>query len=173
MDTSLNGYYSDLNKALKKGGRFANYNKDMSHATIVVCTAFRHASEKIRLLSHELDRSLYGGVWFLDELQEFLSSGGLLNVLIESDVEPDHPVMQLAKQTDKITIKRVPDQEWEKYPFNFMVVDDKGFRFENNRALPEATVVFNYDEVENFKNIRKEAISWFDNRFNSIEQKVA
>lgn len=173
MDTSLNGYYRDLNKALKRGRKFANYNKDMSHAGIVVCTAFRHASEKIRLLSHELDRFLYGGDWFLDELKGFLSKGGLLNVLIETDVEPDHPVMQLAKKFDEITVKRVPDQVWEAYPFNFMVVDDKGFRFENDRKLPEATVVFNYDEVEDFKKIRTDATSWFDAQFDCIEQKVA
>lgn len=171
MDTSLNAYHRELNRALKRDAKFANFNKDMNHAAIVVCTAFRHASKHVKLLSHQLDPVLYGSDWFLKELSGFLNRGGKLDILVESDVPREHPVMLEAKQRANVTVKRIPDPEG--YEFNFMVVDDKGFRFEKDRQSTEASVVFNYDEEEVFLDARKFLTEWFDTRFDNIQQKIA
>ena len=141
--SSLNSYAQDLDKALKSKTQFSNFNKDTQHATVVVCIAFAHAKEKIRLLSNKLDTKLYGGQWFNEEMKDFLARDGCLDVLIESTLDSTHPVVQMAKKhPDSIVIKRVPDEEKKKYQYNFMVVDDIGYRFEHNRDKHEALVVF-------------------------------
>lgn len=174
IDTSLNGYAETFEKALKKKTQFANFNKDMNHAAIIVCMAFRHAENNIRLLTHKLDESLYGSKWFLDELERFIGKqDSCLKILIESDIVEDHPVMQMSAQHNQIEVKRVPDVDVREYPFNFMLVDDVGYRFERDRNSHEATVVFNYDDDLRFKELRESCDNWFNARWESIDTKIA
>lgn len=170
MDTSINAYYEEFDKALKKRRAFANFNNDTTHANIVICVGIRHATKHVRLLSQRLEPSLYSGEWFQEELSGFLERGGRLDVLIETAVSPEHPVMKLASQSEQVTVKRIPDEDQEKYKFNFMVVDDDGLRLENDREKIEATVVFYHDDDPIFRKVREQSIRWFDDRFNSIKQ---
>lgn len=173
MDTSLNAYAHEFEKALKKERPYANYNKDMQHASIIVCMSFRHASKHIRLLSNCLDQSLYGTQWFMDELNGFLKRNGKLEILLETEVPADHPVLTRARNEPSISVKRMPDGFLDEYPFNFMLVDDTGFRFESDRAKPAASVAFNYDNDDEFRAFRQEAIEWFDRKFRSVGDCVA
>lgn len=171
VDTSLNGYAEEFDRALRKKTPFANFNKDMNHAAIIVCMSFRHAQNTIKLLSKELDESLYGSKWFLEELAHFMDKENTsLKILIESDIPGDHPVIQESKKEPRIEIKRIPEEDVQKYPFNFMLVDDKGFRFEQDRESTEATVVFNYNDDPRFEDLRKSCVDWFDSRWRSISE---
>ena len=173
FDSSLNGYARELDKALKKGAKFANYNKDIQHATIVICTAFHHAKDRVRLLSHELDSVLYAGSWFKREVKGFLERGGKLEILLESEVYQDHPLMEMAaRQPKKIDVRRVSNELQAQYPFNFMVVDNIGYRFEHDRAEPAAVFAFNSDDeihTGNMDTLR----TWFDRVFKESEQALA
>lgn len=157
---SLNAYAGALDKALKNQTAFTNFNKDIQHATVIVCMAFRHAENRIRLLSQKLDPVLYGGKWFKDEAEDFLKRGGRLDILVESDVDPTHPVMDLMKgeRRSQVSMKRVPDTSRSGYTFNFMLVDDIGFRFEHDRNNYEALVMFNEPKNTDLKNSLE---SWF------------
>ena len=162
FDDSLNGYARELDRALRKGEEFANYNKDLVHATIVVCTAFRHAKKQIRLLSHELDPALYAGPWFMDEIHEFLKREGKLDVLVETHIEPSHELMELAKEKpNQISVKRVPESLLDQYRFNFMVVDSIGYRLEQDRKEPAAVFAFNSENKLHVDNT-KLLTEWFD-----------
>ena len=145
MHTSLYEYAQRLRDALSNHTQFAAYNKDMRHASVVVCLAFEHAEEKILLLSHKLDRELYGSKWFMESAHGFLGKQqGKLEILVESNLEPDHPVVGLvADYRDQVSIKRVPDDLLGQYGYNYMVVDSKGYRFERDRKEPQAVVFFN------------------------------
>ena len=170
FDDSLNGYARELDRALKKGEEFANYNKDLVHATIVICTAFRHAKKQIRLLSHELDPALYAGPWFMDEIRGFLGRKGTVDVLVESNVRHTHPLLQLAKENpDQISVKRVPESLAKEYPFNFMVVDKIGYRLEQDREEPAAVFVFNSKDAVHVKNTGILS-KWFDDVFDISER---
>ena len=161
---SLNAYAIELAKALKNKTKFANFNKDMHHATVVICTAFHYAEKNIRLLSHKLDPELYAGPWFMEEAERFVDRGRL-DILVESDVSMDHPVVALAKTRREVSVKRVSDQAWAGYTFNFMVVDEIGYRFEHDRESPEALVVFNDDDDD----LRGSLEAWFDQLFERSE----
>ena len=139
---SLSAYAQTLNAALDGGDSYMEFNRDMIHARIVVSLAFKYAEREIWLLSHKLDPVLYASPSFVQEVQNFLARGKL-HILVESDVDEDHPIRVLAKDSDRVEIRRIPDDVSAKYEFNFMVVDDSGYRFEDDRKEPSAVVVFN------------------------------
>lgn len=141
---SLNDYAQKFETALRKKRPYKRYNRDMAHASIVVSTAFRHAKESIGLLSHELDPLLYGAPSFDRALNEFLEGGGRLDILVESNIHDDHPIWtHKEKWPGQVSIRRIPQDVVDNYQFNFMVVDDAGFRFEADRVNPHALVYFN------------------------------
>ena len=141
---SLNAYARAFDRALRRGSEFARFNRDMNHATIIVCTAMSHAKANVWLLSHRLDPVLYGGQWFREAAEGFLGRrSGRIHIVVESELADEHPMVALAhKYPGKVTIKRVPDDLLERYRYNFMVVDDSGYRFEHDRDKYEALVVF-------------------------------
>ena len=142
---SLNAYARALDTALKKRQPYAAYNRDMAHAEIVVCTALAHAQHEVLLLSERLDATLYAGPWFDSALHDFITRGGTIKILVESDIPEDHAIRRLASDIDTIHIRKVSHSMVSRYDFNFMVVDDSGYRFETSRSEPRAVVIFNSD----------------------------
>ncbi len=138
---SLNEYAAAFRKALEEEKEFANFNRDIQHATIIVCTAMEYAKEVVRILSHKLDPMLYATPWFLEASEKFTGRGGSLRILVETEVDESHPVRLIS---ERVTIRRVRPEAIKSYKFNFMVVDDKGFRFESDRDEPEALVSFHH-----------------------------
>ena len=163
--SSLNSYIGEIEKALRHKEQFVNYNKDIQHATVVICTAMHHAESRVRLLSNRLDPVLYGGQWFLMEAEAFLGQeDASLDILVETDMAQDHPLRGLLKQhKDKVSVGRVPDNE-QTYGYNFMLVDGMGYRFERDRDKHEALVAFHADVNESFRAV----VSILDKMFDSL-----
>ena len=109
----------------------------------------------------------------MDELNGFLKRDGKLEILLETDVSTDHPILSMALNEPRISVKQMPVDSLKAYPFNFMVVDDIGFRFESDRDKPAASVAFHYDNDDDFREFRQEATEWFDHHFGSIDDNVA
>ena len=108
----------------------------------------------------------------MDELNGFLKRNGKLEILVETDVPADHPVLTRARNEPGISVKRTPEGFLDEYPFNFMLVDDTGFRFESDRGKPAASVAFHYDNDDDFRDFRKEATEWFDRKFRAVDDCV-
>ena len=143
MSDKLADYAREMDVALRERKRFAAYNRDIHHATVAVCLGFRYAEKTVRLLSEKLDLELYGGEWFIEEAKSFLGRGGEICILVESDLDDHHPLLRIAKEhPDAVSINRVPDAVRAEYSYNYMVVDDIGYRFESDRSEPRAIVVF-------------------------------
>lgn len=141
---SLNDYAQAFDKALEEGKEFTNFNRDIQHATVIICIALAHAHAKkrVRLLSHMLDPMLYSGQWFLEEAKGFLDRGGELQILVETEISEDHAVYGLAGPDTRLSVRCVPPDIAKSYKFNFMLVDDLGYRFESDREKHEAVVSF-------------------------------
>lgn len=143
---SLNAYAQAFEKSLACRQAFTNFNRDIQHATVIVCLAFGYAEKTVRLLSQKLDPMLYGTPWFREEAEGFLKKGGRLNVLVETPLPKDHPIFSLASEfPGLLAIRLVRDSK--PYTFNFMLVDEIGYRFETDRRNPEAIVFFNHPEA--------------------------
>ena len=143
---SLNDYARQLDSALTHGKTYVNSNRDVAHAKVLVFLGICHAKEKVLLLSEKLDWTLYGMPRFVEEVSDFLERGGRMEVLVETDLQGDHPMMGLSKRNSSLSIRKVPESLVDKYNYNFMVVDDVGYRFEHDRERPAAYVSFNDDE---------------------------
>ena len=139
-------YIRRLYNSLDKKRPYVTYNRDASHARVVVVAGVEHAQKEILLLSRHLDLDVYGGITAVEAMFSFLGRpGAKLNVLVEEGVAEAHPMLDLINRKDNATIKKVPESLTKKYQCNFMVVDDIGYRYEPNRDLFNATVAF-HDE---------------------------
>jgi hypothetical protein len=142
-------YIRKLHNALDKRRPYTTYNRDISHARVVVIAGIEHAEEEIKILSHNLDLDVYGGIAVVETMHQFLGgkdSTTRLDVLVEDDVAEVHPMLDLINRKKNATIKKVPEDWTEKYQCNFMIVDDIGYRYESNRNSLNATVVFHDEE---------------------------
>ena len=155
---NLKEYALDFADALARQTPITFHNRDMAHASVVVTLAFFHAKKTVLLLSQKLDPAVYSVPWFTETAQEFIDRGGLLHILVEDmeQLDESHPVVELyrANAGNNFQIKAVPSQEVKTYKFNFMVVDDDGFRFEPDRKNPRALVAFNETDPSHQKMIR-------------------
>ena len=145
---NLNAYANRLENALTTKTPFHTYNRDILHAAEIVVAGFRHAQHKIWLLSERLDLSLYGNERLLTAVREFLGRpGSELRILVETEIDAKHPIRQLAENEfpESMKIGLVPDDVKKNYAFNFMIVDDIGYRFEYDREVYEAIASF-YEE---------------------------
>lgn len=136
-------YTKQLEYALKQQETYSVYNKDIWHAAAIVRTVFLFARDHVRLLSHKLDPSLYGDSALLATVETFLTQDAKLDILIEQQIPSDHPMLGLRnKYHDRLTIAVVLPDWVSQYTFNFMVVDDFGYRFEHDRSSPMAIASF-------------------------------
>lgn len=130
---------------------FGTFNRDISHAAAITRVAFEHANSTVRLLSHKLDRALYGKSFLEDHVAPFLNKeGASLHILVETDVPDGHPIwdfMESGHGEERLTMKRIPPKLVEHYKFNYLVVDDFGFRFEVDREEYAAVASFHAGSV--------------------------
>ncbi len=162
---NLNTYIKRLESALSNEEAYSTYNRDMFHAAVVVVAGIRHAKNEICLLSNQLNPALYGGHGLLNVARSFLQNEkAKLRVLVETDISQDHPMMDLCHEfPQKVSISRVPDELQEKYDFNFLLIDDIGYRFEHDRKKYKAIASF-------YKPDRKENIDAMKRHFNKLEK---
>ena len=74
-----------------------------------------------------------------------MQRGGRLSVLVETDIPQNHPILEFARRYPAVKIHRIPDRIVKTYEFNFMVIDDVGYRFESDRKKCQAFVAL-YDD---------------------------
>lgn len=150
---SLRAYEERLVSSLRSEAPFKTYNKDITHAAVITRVLLQHARHKVRLLSNKLDSALYGTESVKDHIVGFLRKDGTsLHILVEADLSKDHPVRRLVADgsctRERLKIKRVPPALTEKYSFNYLVADEFGYRFENDRREYAAFASF-YERAGN------------------------
>lgn len=149
--SDLKRYEQALDEALRSKKPFTTYNRDITHAAIITRVAFCHAGNKVRLLSHRLDPVLYGTGPLQRSIADFLCREGTsLHILVETDLPGEHPILKLLTDDSRETmkIKKVPPDLAERYPFNYLVVDEIGYRFESDRQEYAAIASFHDNEVD-------------------------
>ena len=165
MDGTLGDYARKLNSALIEKSGHTTFNRDAVHASIVIHIAFLHAKETVLLLSQKLDALIYSNPWLIEKIERFLAHGGKLRILVETEVAESHPLRLLAKRLPgNLTIARVPLEAVRTYSFNFMVVDDRGYRFEHDREEYSALVAFDEPEENH-----AELVKTMQQRFRELE----
>ncbi len=142
---NLREYTKRIENALSKKQPHTTYNRDKFHAFAILMAVFRYAESEVRLLSNKLDLVLYGNPLLLEAIGAFLERKGRLDILVETDIDKDHPLAQMVKDAPSARLRRVPDALQELYKYNFLVMDDRGFRYERDREKHAALAGF-HDE---------------------------
>ena len=157
-------YSEELHSELGNERPFRTFNRDISHAAAITCAAFRYAEGTVRLLSHKLDSALYGTRLLKNHVAPFLTKkGASLHILVETDIPDDHPIWDFIEngsyQSQQLKMGRVPSELTQRYQFNYLVVDDFGFRFERDRN--EYAAVASFYESDS-QSIIADLIDFFD-----------
>ena len=81
--------------------------------------------------------------------RRFLSKrDGRLNIIIEKEIDSSHPLLSMCtRYPNNTTVGKIPDKLWQgHYSYNFMTIDNFGYRFEPDRNKLSAIVSFNEPE---------------------------
>jgi len=124
----------------------------------VLRTLFRAAQRRVRILSTNLDPTLFDlsvGEAASGFLMEHVSAK--ITILLENRINTDsHPffnVPRLDGVLARIGLFLVPSDAQKTYSFNFTVVDGRHFRFEPDRAAASSLV--QYDSPQNATDLDK------------------
>jgi len=123
----------------------AVFNGSTEHASLVIEQAFNCARQHVRVLSSTLNLACYGTPATIAAAQQFLAQPGTrLEILIESDrlvAGAAHPLLTaLRPYKSQIDVRMVPTDMVDQYEYNFLTVDDRGFRYEEDRRAHVAIV---------------------------------
>lgn len=132
------------------------FNGTTDHACVVIEEAFKAAKRNVRLLTRSLNTACYGKDAVIAAARRFLEQGGRLSILVESASASDasHPFFRaLAAHAGQIDVCIVPPEVVELYKYNFLVVDDVSFRFEQDRREHIATVAGGPAHADGTKNL--------------------
>ncbi len=151
-------YKKRLNAALEKKEEFVTQNHDNMHAVEIIVGAFNHAEKEINILSHKLDLWVYGNDRVEEAMERFLKRDNVkLNIVVETDLPENHPIYGLKDKFEgKISLKIAPQGWVATYAFNYMLMDDFGYRFEYDRNEFRARASFyNEEQEETMKVLKK------------------
>ena len=153
-------YIREIYRALERQRPYFTYNRDASHAMIVVTAGFRYAQSNIDILSNRLDADVYGGLALMDAARKFLEKpDAKLRILLEQPLDDEHPLLGVMLEQkdhkDKVDIRQVPDEVQQLYDCNFMLMDEFGYRYEADRKECNASVMFYGDRLGTIRTLRK------------------
>jgi hypothetical protein len=126
-------------------------NADIDHAGVIVQEAFNGARSAIKILSSRLDPSCYARGTLVESAKVFMADPDhSTHVLVESPLfDPErnfrwdqHPLVSALSGNENFEIRSVPLEWINKYKFNFLLMDDYGFRFEEDRSRAAAVAAF-------------------------------
>lgn len=137
-------------------------NGSVEHARSLIRTMFRYASKSIDIFNGCMSEAVYAQQDIIDSAKAFLAKGGQLTVVIQSRMSIDemgkHPFFSEAiKYMDCCThggcagdsALRVflGNEQVSRMNSHFLIMDDRGYRFEEDRAEPRAVASFNDTET--------------------------
>lgn len=140
-------------------------NGSADHAAVIIQECFNNARGHIRLLSNRLDPDCYADDAVRNSVQAFLAHPAhRLDILVESGQwDPNneyqwelHPFVRTIlpfatrnqgdNRPPQVRLNIVPAALSEKYGFNFLTLDNYGYRFETDRKVPTAVAAFLPDD---------------------------
>lgn len=147
-------------------GQFTDpiFNGSVDHASIVIEEGFNAARSHVRILAHRLDTASYGRRPIIDAARRFLGREGThLSILIEdvgpSGCLPDNPFLSemlalCVEEGADVAVRSMPRSVVEAYDYNFMLVDDIGYRFEGDRREHVAVVAGGVAQSDGTEHLR-------------------
>lgn len=153
-------YREQVRDAIARRTGEALLNGSVDHAAVIVQETFGNAKNCMRILSSKLDAECYGRESVRNAARVFLADPEhRARFLVESPLWDEgenfewewHPFisdirsfanLKTTKGDMRFEFRAVPKDWTNQYQFNFLVMDDYGYRFEPNRKEAAAVVAF-------------------------------
>jgi hypothetical protein len=161
LNPNLTDYRELVSRVIRERTGVPIVNGSADHASVIVQECFNNANDHIRLLSNRLDPDCYASEGVRNSVKMFLAHPAhRLEILVEGAMwDPEgrfawekHPFVETLvpfaqndhgnNQPPQVQLKIVPEALSRLYDFNFLVMDDYGYRFEANRKVPTAVAAF-------------------------------
>jgi hypothetical protein len=150
--TTMQEYHEEVREAILRRNGKPILNGTIDHAAVIVQESFNNAKNRVRILSSRLDPSCYAKNSVADAAKTFLADPDhKAEILVEPslwDADDNfewgkHPlVAALSDYKDRFEIRIVPSDWVKRYNFNFLLLDDYGYRYEGDRSRPAAVAAF-------------------------------
>lgn len=119
-------------------------NGSPAHADVVFTEMFRNARHEMRILSGNLNPDAYGSNNVRGALSGFLDREGKVKIVLEDDSDMDnHPLKDLLRRCEIHPLD--PDIK-DQVDYHMVVMDEIGYRFEQDSQECKAIVAFGDDE---------------------------
>lgn len=138
--------------AERRDGNEPIFNGSLEHASVVMEAMFRHAAERVSILTGRLNPEVYAQLNVLSAARDFVlyHERAKVQILIEEHAEwmlKVHPLLLVLNgvkgmRDNAVQIKRVPESFINSYSYHFTVMDGDCFRYEDDRDKPAAIAVF-------------------------------
>lgn len=143
-------YRSRIDQLIREDQGDLVMNGTPEHAAIITERMFANADQNISILAERLDNRIFGASSTLEQAKLFLAGRAdrKIEIIVENvdDVALEtHPFFQglsAAIESGQLLIRRLPEAVSRLMPFNFTLMDDRGFRFESDKAQPVANAAF-------------------------------
>lgn len=151
---SLNDYRDRVARLIRERTGEPLLNGSLDHAAAITQEAFASAEDQIRILSNRLSPDCYAREGVRNAAKFFLADGNhRLRILVESALWDtgsnfnwsQHPLIADLLpfvESKRLQMKAVPREWADRYKFNFLLLDDYGFRFEADRNMAAAVATF-------------------------------
>lgn len=115
-------------------------NGTPSHARVVFEQAFDHATDRVRILAHDVDCDAFSSA-VANAADRFMRRGGSLELMVECEPSRATPMIAtLVRRHENVHVRLVSDEMQCRYKWNAMTVDGKAFRFQADRMAMMAVV---------------------------------
>jgi hypothetical protein len=151
---SLNDYRDRVARLIRERTGEALLNGTLDHAAAITQEAFASAEQQVRILSNRLSPDCYAREGVRNAAKFFLAdTNHKLRILVESSLWDSgsnfnwsqHPLISDLlpfAASGRLEMKAVPREWVDRYKFNFLLLDDYGFRYEADRARAAAVATF-------------------------------
>ena len=142
-------YRNLIDRAIRDGSGEPILNGSHAHATVIVERMFAHAKETMRILTRKFDPRIYGTTDTVEQAKLFLGDPNRKCKILIEQISPEaldtHPFMEEMSPflaSGNLQICQVPKFARELINVNFAVMDERGFRFEEDKTEAVALAVF-------------------------------
>lgn len=157
----MNNYRELVERLAKSNSSEKIPNATIDHAAVLIENLFAHAHEKVRILSGQLNKNVYGASGVFEKARAFLrgeheaskEGGRRFEILLEapsSDIG-ENPLVRLCREETEFSniceVKYISDPKDKEINCHFILVDGKAWRFEPDKETPAAIACFNDPEI--------------------------
>lgn len=140
-------YREDVRRVFMGESDAPVFNGTIDHASIVIEEGFRQARHIVRILTKRLEPACWERTAIIDAARAFLERGDTeLHIIVEqfgpTNCTHENRFLQAVLECggERVHLRTMPTNIVSMYRYNFMTVDEVGYRFEEDRDEHVAVV---------------------------------